>query len=71
VMMCDECNAIWHRPDAISLESAIFPESPDYVVDQLQCSVGSSAGARWATIDQIKDNHLEAFVAGDGTPLNE
>lgn len=51
------------RPDAISLDSAIFPESPDYVVGQLKCSVASSAGATWAKVDQIKDAHLEAFIA--------
>jgi hypothetical protein len=69
-MMCDECNAVWLRPEAISLESAIFPAAPDYMVDGLNCSVASPHGG-WAGLEEIKKAKLERFIAGEGKALDE
>lgn len=68
--VCDECDTVWPDPEDISVESALFPESPDYYVEQLQCSLASSTGARWATKEEIVFANLANLIAGEGGSIS-
>lgn len=71
IMMCDECNAVWLRPDSVLSELAIFPKSPAYIVEEYQCSIDSVAGARWASKDEIMAAGFYNFIAGHGSSLSD
>ena len=71
VLVCDECNAVWLDAHAVLAESAVFPSSPEYSVEQLHCSVASSAGARWATMEVIESANLSILVSGEGESIND
>ena len=70
-MMCDECNAVWIDAHAVSAEYAVFPSSPEYSLEHLNCSVASSAGARWAMMEDIESANLSTLVAGEGQSIND
>jgi hypothetical protein len=70
VLMCDECNAVWLRPDAIKQEAAIYPSAPDYIVSAVGCSI-ASPNASWAELHDIKAAGWEKFVAGHGEALGD
>jgi hypothetical protein len=63
VLVCDECDAVYLRPDAITRETALFPSWPDFLIEGLGCSIATAAGARWATLEEIRAAQLEKFVA--------
>ena len=71
VLVCDECDAVWLRPEAITAETAVFPSSPDFRIEGLGCSIATASGSRWATLEEIRAAQLEAFVAGEGEALGE
>lgn len=66
VATCGKCDGVWLRPDAISGESSLRL-SANHVIKGLEgvnCSVGISAGARWATLEEIGEAGLDHFVKG-------
>lgn len=64
VLMCDECNATWLNPLSVTSRSALFPASPDFIVDNLGCSLrGPKAG--YATRDEIRAVGWEPFILGE------
>ena len=65
VLMCDECDAVWLRADAVSLESPIFPSSPDYRVEGSGCSVATVYGSRWAKYEELLSSGVDSFIAGE------
>src|SRR5581483_9602336 len=71
VLVCDECDAVWLRPDGITPETAVFPSSPEFRIEALDCSIGTGSGSRWATLEEIRAAQQEAFVAGEGDALRE
>lgn len=71
VMMCDECNAVWLNAYAVSAKSAVFPVSPNYDIEDLQCSVASTEGSRWATLEEINSAGLGTLVAGEGDSISD
>ncbi len=71
VLVCDECDAVWIRPIEITAEAAVFPSSPDFIVEGLDCSIAEAAGSRWATRNEIQAAGFETFIAGEGQALDE
>lgn len=65
VLLCEECGAVFLRPDEITSETALHPSWPDYVIEGLGCSTAIYAGARWATRDEIRKAGFERFIAGE------
>lgn len=66
VLLCSECDVVWLRPDAVTLETAIFLNSPDFVVDGLDCSVGVPL-SRWAKKGEIEAVGWDSYIAGEST----
>ena len=66
VLVCDECDAVWLNATDISVDAAVFPDSPDDVLAGLGCSI-ASPHARWATRDEIQRAGLESLIAGEWT----
>lgn len=64
VIMCDECHAVWTRPDRLTSEAAMFPHHPDYTIPGTDRSV-SGGKAGWATRDQIATVGWEDLIAGN------
>jgi len=65
VLMCNECDAVWKTPDGIAVDSALFPAAPNFVVQELDCSVAAPR-ATWAERQQIEASGWGEFVAGEG-----
>lgn len=68
VLACDECDATWLHPASITAESALSPDPPDFIVDNLGCSL-SGPKAGWATREEIKAAGWESFIAGESKGL--
>ena len=68
VLVCDECDATWLHPASVTSESALFPASPDFNVDNLGCSL-SGPKAGWAEREEIKVAGWEPFIAGESEAL--
>jgi hypothetical protein len=68
VLTCDECDATWLNPASVSAEFALFPASPDFIVDNLGCSL-SGPKAGWAEREEIKAAGWDPFIAGEGGAL--
>jgi len=71
VLVCDECDATWLHADGITVKTAEFLSSPAFRIERLGCSIATSSGSRWATLQEIRAANLEAFVAGEGDALYE
>ncbi|WP_145193066.1 hypothetical protein [Gimesia chilikensis] len=71
VFLCDECGTVWLNPNHVSVESALFPESPEYYVEQLQCSLASSTGAKWATKEEIDAAGFTNLIAGESGSISD
>jgi hypothetical protein len=71
VLVCDERDAVWLRPDDINAKNAIFLKSPDFFIESLGCSIAKKYGARWATLEEIKAVGWEPFVAGECGALGD
>ena len=66
VLMCNECDAVWVNPNLVTIESAIFPSGPDFVVDAIGCSIAGDF-ARWAVKEEVERFGWTHLIAGDGT----
>lgn len=66
VLVCDECNAVWVHPNGITADTAVFPSSPDFRIQDLDCSIAATNGSCWATLEEIKAANMDNFVAGEG-----
>jgi hypothetical protein len=63
--MCNECDAVWLHPNSVAHGAAIFPNSPDFIVDALGCAaVGPKAG--WAELSEIRAVNWDSFIGGEG-----
>jgi len=67
VLMCNECDAVWTNPEAIAFETANFPSAPDYIVNELDCSISGGA-SEWATRDAIEKVQWGELINGEGNP---
>ncbi|MAX39934.1 MAG: hypothetical protein CME33_25605 [Gimesia sp.] len=70
-LLCDECGSVWLNFEEISVESALFPESPEYYVEQLQSSLALSTGAKWATKDEIDTAGFTNLIAGESDSISD
>src|ERR1700730_292949 len=68
VLMCDECNAVWLDPTSVTSESALFPSSPDFIVDSLGISLRAPKTG-WAEREEITTAGWEGFIAGESHAL--
>lgn len=62
VLVCDECDSVWLRPDQITGETLILASGPDLIIEGLGCSISVAHGAHWATLDEIRAAGLERFI---------
>jgi hypothetical protein len=69
VLVCDECDAVWTHPGAITAETVLFPSSPDFRIEGLGCSIAAGYGSRWATLEEIRAAQMETLIAGEGQAL--
>jgi hypothetical protein len=70
VLMCDECDAVWLKPEEIKFENAIFPDAPDFYLPGSSISI-SNPKSSWASIKDIKRLKFEKFIAGEGKAMDE
>ena len=40
VLISDECDATWLNPSDIRADNAIFPQSPEFFLEEIHCAVG-------------------------------
>jgi hypothetical protein len=70
VLMCDECNRIWKRPDELEDAHALFAEPPDFLIPGLECSARAPQ-SRWATQSEVMSYGWSAYIRGEGKALDE
>jgi hypothetical protein len=64
VLMCDECDAVWLRPGDVNTSIPLYPQSPDFIVPGLECSI-LSPHSQWACKSDIIRVGWEQFIAND------
>ncbi len=63
VLMCDECDSVWLKPDNIVADTALYPQGPDFIVPTLNCSI-SRPLSDWANQEEIAYSHWEQYIHG-------
>src|SRR5436189_4220878 len=63
LLACYECSACYLDKASVVAEQAIFPEPPDFGIDQLGCSI-SFPEARWATRAEIEERGWASSIGG-------
>jgi len=64
VLMCDECDFVWLRPDRTTLADALFPSMETSQVPGTPYAVGGE-GAGWATLAEIEQAGWQAYIYGE------
>ena len=70
VLMCDECDAVWLKPDEIKSDSAVFPKAPNYTVSDANVSIASPR-SHWSSRSEIEFFNWTKFISGEGKALDE
>jgi hypothetical protein len=63
VLACDECDAVYTTPSNVKLEQAVCPQSPDFIIPGLSCSLRFPE-ARFATKDEIESKGWGELIVG-------
>jgi hypothetical protein len=70
VLMCDECDAVWLRPDLIDLDHAIYPQQPHFLIGNENCSIKKPL-SHWATQQEIEKCGWAEFIQREAKALDE
>ena len=70
VLMCDECDTVWLRPQEVNASHALYPSPPEYLVPTLECSI-KSPHSQWAEEEDVAEKGWSTYVAGEGKALGE
>jgi hypothetical protein len=65
--MCSECDSVWLSPNIINEESVIYPKSPNFVVDEIGCSIAVPL-SKWAERKDVEVKGWGKYIFGEGNP---